>query len=107
MAAAKLAFRRVQDGTFDTDQAQRLAQQTAQQVNQLPFGSGRRLAAVTVNTTSTTINHGLGRALVGVIVLRGNGVAGAVGFATAQPTDQTRQANLISTANGSYDLWVF
>jgi hypothetical protein len=110
MAAAKIAFRRVQDGTFATDQTQRLAQQTTQQVNAIPFSQGVWVRNVVIGTSNTTINHGLGRVPRGYIVTRiqNNAVAFCESLPANQPSDQKRQyAFIASGAPVTVDIWFF
>lgn len=110
MAATKIAFRRVQDGTFATDQAQRLAQQTTAQVNAIPFSQGVWVRNAVIGTTNTVINHGLGRTPRGYIVTRiqGNAAPFCESLPANQPPDTKRQyAFIASGAPVTVDLWFF
>lgn len=110
MASAKIAFRRVQDGTFDTDQTQRLAQQTTQQLNALPFAQGVWVRNAVIGTSNTTVNHGLGRVPRGYVVTRiqGNAVPFCESLPANQPSDQKRQfAFIASGASVTLDIWFF
>ncbi len=54
-----------------------------------------------------TIDHGLGRTPRGFFSVRsyGTNVANAIGMASTQPTDTTRQINLITTLASTHDVW--
>lgn len=109
MAAAKLAFRRVQVGDFASDQIQRQAQQATQALRQIPFSSGVWLRNVAIGTGDTVVNHGLGRKPQGYIVTRVQGNAASIveSLPANQPPDQTRQYAFVATAATTVDLWVF
>lgn len=110
MASAKIAFRRVQTGTFEGDQIQRQAQQAARQVNALPFGQGVWVRNVVIGTTNTVVNHGLGRVPQGYLATRvqGNAVAWCESLPANQPPDRTRQyAFIASTSPVTLDLFFF
>ncbi len=87
MAATKVAFRRVHTGEPPIDQAQRMAQQVAQQQGAHPFAGGRLIdaedgqpAGTGLQFTAFTtrlIKHGLGRKPRGFVEVYGADAASA------------------------------
>jgi hypothetical protein len=107
MRATKVADAREHTGNASADRSQRLAQEVNQAIRQCPLISGVRLDAQVITTASKTYDHGLGRAPVGVLVLK-SVTATAMGFPAAQPLDTARQVNLTaSAASAAADLWFF
>lgn len=74
------------------------------------FADGVYLEGVVVATTDTVVDHGLGRAPRGYLVLRvqGNAVPFCESLPANQPADLTRQfAFVASGASVTLDLWIF
>lgn len=80
-------------------------------LNKCDIFSGRRIVGVRlVSGTPTTIDHGLGRAIQGWFVCRGNydGSGNWASYAEYPSTvDNTRQFVMWSSLNALVDLWVF
>lgn len=109
MAAAKVAYQRVQTDTFEGDQMQRQAQQTARTLNALPFGGGVWVKGVAIGVTNTTVNHGLGRKPQGYLFTRFQGNAANIveSLPANQPPDQTKQYSFIASAAVTVDILFF
>lgn len=110
MLRTRVAFRREHTGDAAQDRVQRQAQQATQAVNALPFASGVWLRNVTIGTTDTVVNHGLGRVPRGYIVTRiqNNAAPFCESLPANQPTDKARQYAFIALgATVTVDLWIF
>lgn len=110
MAAAKLPFRRVQTGTFEGDQMQAQATQTAKAVNALPFSGGVWVKGAVIGTSTTIVNHGLGRKPQGYLVTRvqSNAVPWCEALPANQPADQTRQYAFVASGSSvTLDIFFF
>ena len=102
----KLAFQREHTGDVQQDRAQRLAQQTADAVNALPFLKGNWIKAKPIGTSATVIDHGLGRAWQGYLITRMRADARVYEAAT-QPADPKKQLSLQASSAVTVDLYVF
>jgi hypothetical protein len=71
-----------------------------------PLLQGQLLTQVSLNNGTTTINHGLGRKLVGWFLV---GISGAGTVYDTQTTNQTPQLTLVLVSNAAVtaNLWVF
>jgi len=109
MAAAKVAFQRVQTDTLEGDQMQRQAQSTTKALNALPFGGGVWVKGVAIGTGNTVVNHGLGRKPQGYLFTRFQGNAASIveSLAANQPADQTRQYAFLASAAVTVDILFF
>lgn len=105
-APTRLAYQREHTGNVQSDRGQRLAQQTADLVNQLPFLKGNWLKSVAIGTSATRIDHGLGRAWQGYIITRLRADARVYEAAT-QPPDATKQIALQASAAVTVDIYFF
>lgn len=66
---------------------------------------GRLIESVVLSTTPTEVAHGLGRRLLGVIVVRRN--ADARVYEPETSTMPDRSVRLVATGNVVVSLWVF
>ncbi len=112
MPSPRHAARREHTGDRELEQMQRESARLAQRSNACPFLSGNLVKGLVFSgATPLTIDHGLGRAPQGFIVVRSYGTtAGPVPReATAQPPDMTRQIALegLATFTTTYDIWFF
>lgn len=72
-----------------------------------PLVDGRTLTGVSIASTATAVNHGLGRLPLGWIVIT-NSSSGVVFEATADRLARTdKQLRLTASAATVVDLWVF
>lgn len=104
----RIATRREHTGDRQLDVMQRETQRLAQGQNACPFLAGNLVTGVIlVAGTPLTVNHGLGRAPRGCIVVRSYGANAAPPpvESAAQPPDLTRQIALQTIANATFDLW--
>ena len=97
---------RVHTGNRVSDDAQRLAQRTAQRLGECPFCTGVLKSAQAVTVAAKTYDHGLGRRPQGVLVLNAT-AATAMGIPTTQTVDVTRQISMTASAAATADLWFF
>jgi hypothetical protein len=102
----QLGSARVHTGDRQIDDVQSAARRTADAVNRCPFLNGALQKDQALTTASKTFSHGLGRTPRGCLVLKST-VATSVGFPAAQPTDTTKQSNLIASVAATADLWWF
>lgn len=105
-APTKLAYQREHTGNVQADRSQRLAQQTADTVNQLPFAKGNWIKAQAIGTSPTNISHGLGRTWQGYIITRLRADA-RVYEAASQPLDATKRIALQASAAVTVDIYFF
>lgn len=72
----------------------------------IPFANGSLVEDEEVATSATRINHRLGRAPKGVIVLKASPDA-ALGFSASQPSDTHLALHLEASANATFSLWFY
>ncbi len=72
---------------------------------QRPIVDGVLLQDVALTTTSTTVNHGLGRPWNGYVVTRSNG--NVVVYDGTGVVDSAESISLLASASCVVDLWVF
>jgi hypothetical protein len=101
----RIAPAREQTGSRQLDALQRLADTVARALNALPFSVGQATDLLTFTAAQTqTLNHRLGRAPVGFLVLYAQAAAPALYFAAAPDALTAR----VTSANaGAYRLWFF
>ncbi len=78
----------------------------ARALNAIPLLDGRLIDNAIVTAAAFDVDHGLGRAFRGYIIVRCYGTAFALAEAIPQP-DPTRTIRLASTADSVGALWVF
>lgn len=103
-----LKLRREHTGDRQLEQIQRESQRVADRGNDCPFLEGNLVTDVQfTGTNATTIDHGLGRAPRGFIVVRSHGANAAPPpkEASTQPSDLSLQIALQTTSTSTFDLW--
>lgn len=104
----KIHTRREHTGNRQLDVIQRESQRLAEKANACPFFSGNLVRdRVFAAGVPLTIDHGLGRAPEGWIVVSSHGANAAPPpvKSASQPTDPTLQVTLQTTAAATFHLW--
>jgi len=97
---------RVQTDSRELNQFQSQVISSVNPVLQNPIVNGTLLSGIVVASGSNTINHGLGRALIGWIIVRNNA---SVTFYDTQVSNTSPDRTLLLTASGAatISLYVF
>lgn len=96
------AFKKIAQDAYNTDKLQSNSEQNFNQIGKVPFMTGNRLTSVAIVTTTTKVEHKLGRNPLGYIITKQD--ANSVIW-------QVSQDDLFITfdcsSNVTIDLWVF
>jgi len=107
----KLSNPRVAPGDRERSTLERGIERLQGFLRLVPFLNGNLVTGIVFAAgVAKTIDHGLGRPVRGYIVVRnyGTNVANFVGEQPlAQPSDPSKQINLITTLASTMDVWFF